>query len=375
MARPSWKSASLNGETRIYRKREDMNISLSHRTLHFRKPARTSRGEYMTHDAIIITIRDKEGKRIGLGECAPLPDLSSDRDAYTRMSDVARLIEQALQSENYTETLRPYPALLFALESAMYDYQQNPLLYDTPFARSEVGIPMNGLVWMSDYDDMLAQVKAKLRQGFRCIKLKIGAIDWQEELRLISTIRSRFSPDTLELRVDANGAWTLPEAEEKMATLTQYDIHSIEQPIAPYQWKEMAHLCRLQEEAKAQGRKHLPVALDEELIGVNSLEEKRLMLDTIRPQYIVIKPTLHGGMTGSMEWASEAGKRGIGSWMTSALESNIGLRNVALLAARVYGPRITFPQGLGTGLLYTDNIEMDLELRGSKMWRAQVEEA
>lgn len=352
-----------------------MNISLSHRTLHFRKPARTSRGEYLTHDAIIITIRDEEGKRIGLGECAPLPDLSSDRDAYTRMSNVARLIEQALQSENYTETLRPYPALLFALESAMYDYQQNPLLYDTPFARSEVGIPMNGLVWMSDYDDMLAQVKAKLRQGFRCIKLKIGAIDWQEELRLISTIRSRFSPDTLELRVDANGAWTPSEAEEKMATLAQYDIHSIEQPIAPYQWKDMAHLCRLQEEAKAQGRKYLPVALDEELIDVNSLEEKRLMLDTIRPQYIVIKPTLHGGMTGSIEWVSEAGKRGIPSWMTSALESNIGLRNVALLAARVYGPRITFPQGLGTGLLYTDNIEMDMELRGSKMWRAQVEEA
>ena len=160
-----------------------------------------------------------------------------------------------------------------------------------------------------------------------------------------------------------------------MATLAQYDIHSIEQPIAPYQWKDMAHLCRLQEEAKAQGRKYLSVALDEELIGVNSLEEKRLMLDTIRPQYIVIKPTLHGGMTGSIEWVSEAGKRGIPSWMTSALESNIGLRNVALLAARVYGPRITFPQGLGTGLLYTDNIEMDMELRGSKMWRAQVEEA
>lgn len=350
-----------------------MNISLSHRTLHFRKPARTSRGEYLTHDVIIITIRDEEGRRIGLGECAPLPDLSSDRDAYTRMSDVARLIEKALQSENYAETLRPYPALLFALESAMYDYQQNPLLYDTPFARSEVGIPMNGLVWMSDYDDMLAQVKAKLRQGFRCIKLKIGAIDWEEELRLISTVRSRFSRDTLELRVDANGAWTSAEAEEKMATLAEYDIHSIEQPIAPYQWKEMAALCRIQDQARNNGKKHLPIALDEELIGVNSLEEKCLMLDTIQPQYIVVKPTLHGGMTGSMEWISEANKRGISSWMTSALESNIGLRNVALLAARVYGPRITFPQGLGTGLLYTDNIEMDMELRGSRMWRAKVE--
>lgn len=352
-----------------------MDISLSHRTLHFRRPARTSRGEYLTHDAIIVTIRDDKGQRIGLGECAPLPDLSCDRNAYTCMSDVARLIEEALGSPDYAETLRPYPALLFALESAMYDYQQNPLLYDTPFARSEAGIPMNGLVWMADYDDMLAQVKTKLRQGFRCIKLKIGAIAWDEELRLIQTIRQRFSSHTLELRVDANGAWDEAEAEEKIATLAQYDIHSIEQPIAPYRWKEMAHLCRLQEQAKARGGKYLSIALDEELIGVNSIEEKRLLLETVRPQYIVVKPTLHGGMTGAMEWVSEAGKRGIASWMTSALESNIGLRNVALLAARVYGPRITMAQGLGTGLLYTDNIEMDLELRGSKMWRAEVEEA
>ncbi len=350
-----------------------MDLSLSHRTLHFRRPARTSRGEYLTHDIIIITIRDDKGTRIGMGECAPLPDLSCDRDAYTRMSNVARLIEEALASPDYVEVLRPYPALLFALESAMYYYQQNPLLYDTPFARSEVGIPINGLVWMGDYDDMLAQVKAKLRQGFQCIKLKIGAIDWEEELRLIHTVRQRFSSHTLELRVDANGAWSADEAEEKIATLAQYDIHSIEQPIPAYRWKEMAHLCRLQEEAKARGEKHLPIALDEELIGVNNMEEKRLMLDTIRPQYIVIKPTLHGGMTGAMEWVSEANKRGIASWMTSALESNIGLRNVTLLAARVYGPRITMAQGLGTGLLYTDNIEMDMELRGSRMWRAEVE--
>lgn len=350
------------------------HISLSHRTLHFRRPARTSRGEYLTHDAIIVTMQDRDGRRIGLGECAPLPDLSHDRAAYTRMSDVASLIEEALAGPDYTETLRPYPALLFAMESAMYDYQQNPLLYDTPFARSEVGIPMNGLVWMAGYDDMLAQVKAKLLQGFRCIKLKIGAIDWDEELRLIQTIRSRFSRHSLELRVDANGTWSEAEAEEKMAILAQYDIHSIEQPIAPYHWHEMARLCRLQDRAGERGGKSLPIALDEELIGVNDVEAKRLLLDTIRPQYIVIKPTLHGGITGAMEWVSEAGRRGISSWMTSALESNIGLRNVALLAARVYGPRITMPQGLGTGLLYTDNIEMDMELRGSRMWRAPVED-
>lgn len=346
-----------------------MQINLSHKTLHFKKPARTSRGEYTEHQMIVITFLDEKGQRIGLGECAPLPDLSSDRDAYTRMSDVADLINKALKSDDYAEFLRPYPALLFALESAMYDYQQNPILYDTPFAHSEAGIPINGLVWMSNYDDMLAQVKKKILSGFRCIKLKIGAIDWDEEIRLIEKIRSKFSKNTIQLRVDANGAFSPEEAPAKLAQLAKYDIHSIEQPIKAGQWKALAELCRTSP---------LPIALDEELIGLNQLHEKQTMLDTVRPQYIVVKPTLHGGMSGSMEWINEANKRNIGSWITSALESNIGLRNVALLAARVYGtpPRSVnneiMYQGLGTGLLYTDNIEMDMEIRGSRLWRCPV---
>lgn len=346
-----------------------MQINLSHKTLHFKKPARTSRGEYTEHQMIVITFLDEKGQRIGLGECAPLPDLSSDRDAYTRMSDVADLINKALKSDDYAEFLRPYPALLFALESAMYDYQQNPILYDTPFAHSEAGIPINGLVWMSDYDDMLAQVKKKILSGFRCVKLKIGAIDWDEEIRLIGKIRSKFSKNTIQLRVDANGAFSPEEAPAKLAQLAKYDIHSIEQPIKAGQWKALAELCRTSP---------LPIALDEELIGLNQLHEKQTMLDTVRPQYIVVKPTLHGGMSGSMEWINEANKRNIGSWITSALESNIGLRNVALLAARVYGtpPRSVnneiMYQGLGTGLLYTDNIEMDMEIRGSRLWRCPV---
>lgn len=342
-----------------------MNITLSHKTLHFKKPARTSRGEYQTHSMIVVTIMDEKGQRIGLGECAPLPDLSCDRDAYIHMKDVADLINRALTSDDYTEVLRPYPALLFALESAMYDYQHNAVLYDTPFAQSKVGIPINGLIWMSDYDDMLEQVKQKLKQGFRCIKLKIGAIGWDEEMRLIEKIRSRFSKNTLELRVDANGAFSPDEAMGRLRELAQYDIHSIEQPIRAGQWKEMAALCE---------NSPLPIAMDEELIGLNHLHEKQTMLDTIRPQYVVVKPMLHGGISGSMEWISEARKRGIGSWITSALESNIGLRNVALLAARVYGPDNKFPQGLGTGLLYTDNIEMDVEIRGNKLWRCEVAE-
>lgn len=342
-----------------------LNISLSHKTLHFKKPARTSRGEYTTHDMIVITIMDGKGQRIGLGECAPLPDLSCDRDAYVRLSDVADLINKAVNSDDYTEVLRPYPALLFALESAMYDYQHNPLLYDTPFAHSEVGIPINGLIWMSDYEDMLQQVKTKLLQGFRCIKLKIGALEWEEEMRLIAKIRSRFSKDTVQLRVDANGSLSPETAMQRLEQLAKYDIHSIEQPIPAGNWKTMAELCR---------NTPLPIALDEELIGLNYLHEKQTMLDTIHPQYVVVKPSLHGGISGSLEWINEAQKRGIGSWLTSALESNIGLRNVALLAARIYGPDNRFPQGLGTGLLYTDNIEMDMEIRGSKLWRCEVEE-
>lgn len=342
-----------------------MNIDLSQQVLHFRKPARTSRGEYTEHRGIIIRITDEKGEKIGMGECAPLPDLSCDRDAYTMMSDVARLINQALASKDYTEFLRPYPALLFALESAMYDFQQNPLLYDTPFARSEVGIPFNGLVWMSDYDDMLAQAKRKILQGFRCIKFKIGAIDWDDEMRLLEKLRSRFTRDTLEIRVDANGGLGLNMdiVIEKLTDLAKFDIHSIEQPIPQYHWNQMAELCQ---------NSPVQIALDEELIGVNDLEQKRVLLDTIKPGYIVIKPTMHGGITGSLEWVNEANKRGIGSWMTSALEGNVGLRNVALLAARAYGPVVKFPQGLGTGQLFTDNIEMDIELRGSKLWRAEI---
>ena len=336
-----------------------IKINIIEKTLHFKKPARTSRGAYSEHRMVLVTMTEDDG-RFGLGECAPLPDLSCDAHAYDNLGEVARLIDKAINSDSYADVLRPYPALLFALESAMYDICHSPILYDTPFARGEVGIPTNGLVWMASYDEMLEQVKAKLKAGFRCIKLKIGAIEWEEEIRLIGFIRSRFGKDRLELRVDANGAFSPEEAMSRLEQLARYDIHSIEQPVKQGQWETMAELCR---------KSPLPIALDEELIGVNTLEEKKRLLDTIRPQYIVVKPTLHGGMAGSLEWVKEAHDRGIGSWMTSALESNVGLRNVALLAARVYGAQNTFAQGLGTGLLFTDNLEMDIELRGNSLWR------
>lgn len=343
-----------------------MRIDVEERTLHFKKPARTSRGAYTEHRIFILRLEDESTGRVGLGECAPLPDLSCDRSSYPDAATVRRLVDEALASEDYAEYLRPFPALLFALESALHGCSHDPLLYDTPFARGEEGIPANGLIWMAPFEDMAAQVEAKLEMGFRCIKLKIGAIDWEDELKLLRMIRSRFSADSLQLRVDANGGFTPEDAPRKLDQLSRLNIHSIEQPIlARWQqgedatWDAMARLCR---------QTPVPIALDEELIGVNDASERVALLDSIRPQYIVIKPTLHGGISGSLDWIEQAAARGIGSWITSALESNVGLRNVALLAAHAYGPKVEFAQGLGTGLLYTDNIDQGVELRGHQLW-------
>jgi o-succinylbenzoate synthase len=212
---------------------------------------------------------------------------------------------------------------------------------------------------MGSYDEMQERIEQKLQHGFRCVKLKIGAIDFDDELELIKHIRSRFSHHDVELRVDANGAFDFEEALYRLELLSQYALHSIEQPIKPRQWAYMSELCR---------ESPLPIALDEELIGVNDPDQKRQMLNIIRPRYIVLKPSLHGGMTGCREWIETARDMGIGSWITSALESNIGLNAIAQFCADVYGDNIRMPQGLGTGLLFTDNTDMGLEIRGDKLW-------
>lgn len=336
----------------------EMNIQISERTLHFRQPAGTSRGTYLTRHIWLVSI--SEGQYTGIGECAPLPRLScDDRTDYRQLlqeacDDVART------GRLDTERLRPYPSILFGLETAMLHLQRRQtVLFDTPFGRGEEGIPINGLVWMGSHDEMLQRIEEKMKSGFRCIKLKIGAIGFDEELDLIRFIRSRFTKQEVELRVDANGAFDPDEALQKLELLAQYDIHSIEQPIRQGQWDEMARLCRLSP---------LPIALDEELIGVNTTDEKERLLDTIHPAYIILKPSLHGGMAGSTEWIGLARERQIGSWITSALESNIGLNAIAHYAAHVYGPDIRMPQGLGTGQLFTDNIAMPLEIRGERLW-------
>lgn len=336
----------------------EMNIQISERTLHFRQPAGTSRGVYLTRHIWLVSI--SEGQYTGIGECAPLPRLScDDRTEYRQLlqeacDDVART------GRLDAERLRPYPSILFGLETAMLHLQRRQtVLFDTPFGRGEEGIPINGLVWMGSHDEMLQRIEEKMKSGFRCIKLKIGAIGFDEELDLIRFIRSRFTKQEVELRVDANGAFAPDEALQKLELLAQYGIHSIEQPIRQGQWDEMARLCRLSP---------LPIALDEELIGVNTPDEKERLLDTIHPAYIILKPSLHGGMAGSTEWIGLARERQIGSWITSALESNIGLNAIAHYAAHVYGPDIRMPQGLGTGQLFTDNIAMPLEIRGERLW-------
>lgn len=337
------------------------HIEISERTLHFKQPAGTSRGVYTTRHSYYLTLTSDEKPDIkGIGECATLPDLSCDaKPEYDlTLRQICQMVEQ--MGKIPYDMLRPYPSILFGLETAFAQLEANgsTCLFDTPFGHGEEGITINGLVWMGTYDEMYERLEEKLKAGFHCVKLKIGAIDFFKELDLIKHIRQAFTKEQIELRVDANGGFTPENAMSRLEALAQYDIHSIEQPIRQHQWPKMAELCRYTP---------LPIALDEELIGVNVRSMKEALLDTIRPQYIILKPSLHGGMYGSTEWIELARQRGIGSWITSALESNVGLNAIAHFAAKTYGPHVNMPQGLGTGQLFTDNIPMPLTIKGDQL--------
>ena len=343
-----------------------MFFCLKQKILHFKQPAGTSRGVYTTRKIWLVEL--SEGDKTGIGECAPLPDLSCDAMGDEQYMALLNQFCQKLceTGEIEYDAMRDYPSMLFGLETALLSLKNSQLstlnsklLFDTAFSRGEVGIPINGLVWMGNYEEMFQRMEDKLAQGFRCVKLKIGAIDFDQELDLIKKIRERFSFHEVELRVDANGGFQYEEALYKLELLSQYNIHSIEQPIRQGQWAYMAELCR---------ESPLPIALDEELIGVNDPEMKRHMLNIIKPRYIILKPSLHGGMMGCREWISIAKDMGIGSWITSALESNIGLNAIAQFTSDVYGDHITMPQGLGTGQLFTDNIEMGLYIQNNKLY-------
>lgn len=340
-------------------------ITIEERVLHFKQPAGTSRGVYTERKIWLLHLED--GNRKGVGECAPLPQLSCDdipdysEKLRVKSDEFVTAIQQGDEAVSaFFETMRDYPSMLFGMETAL----ENLKTSIAPSLKERAGgeafsIPINGLVWMGTFDEMQQRIEQKLEQGFRCIKLKIGAIDFEAELELLKKIRERFGPRELELRVDANGAFKFDEALYKLELLSQYALHSIEQPIKAGQWADMAELCR---EAP------LRIALDEELIGVNDPDQKRQLLNIIRPAYIILKPSLHGGMMGVREWVDIARDMGIGSWITSALESNVGLYAIARLAQEIYGPDIRMPQGLGTGQLFTDNIPMPLEIRGERLW-------
>lgn len=339
------------------------HIDITTRVFHFKEPAGTSRGVYLTRTSRLVHLtHDDLPGIVGTGECAPLPKLSCDDlpdyDAVLRR----HCDDVCARGGIDVEALRDVPSMLFGLETAWRQLHGggSTALSDTPFARGEEGIPINGLVWMGDFDTMATRLEQKLAQGFTCVKIKIGAIDFADEIALIRRLRDRYGSDRIELRVDANGAFSPVEAMDRLQQLAANDIHSIEQPIMAGQWQEMARLCQ---------SSPLPIALDEELIGVNTPERKRELLDTIQPRYIILKPSLHGGMAGCGEWIALARERGIGSWITSALESNVGLNAIAHLAAEVYGPSITMPQGLGTGQLFIDNIDtIPIAIVGDKLW-------
>lgn len=357
-----------------------LRVRVVPRTFRFKQPAGTSRGVYRERRTWYIVFTAREYPHcLGVGECAPLFDLSCDYDAHyeERLRGCCAEVERRRRIDY--EALRPYPSILCGLETAERSFAASVSngdylhLYDTAFTRGEAGIPINGLVWMGNYEEMLARMERKLKEGYRCVKLKIGAIDFDSELELIRRLRARYSRETVELRVDANGAFRPEEALNKLELLARHDLHSIEQPIRAGQWEEMGRICR---------NTPLPVALDEELIGINVLEQKCALLDTVAPQYIILKPTLHGGFRGAEEWMDEARCRDIPYWVTSALESNIGLNAIAqwtsalLEKERRSEPESPQrPQGLGTGMLFTSNFpQTTLHIAGDCLWNADEQQ-
>ncbi|AXT19880.1 o-succinylbenzoate synthase [Flavobacteriaceae bacterium AU392] len=324
--------------------------------LDFKQASGTSRG-VMTHKETWFIILKTDTKQ-GVGECSILRGLSIDDcpSFETKLKWTCDNIHLGL--ETLLQELIEFPAIQFGLEMAFLSLQSiNKFeLFPSKFTKEKASIPINGLIWMGGKHFMKQQIKDKLNQGFSCIKMKIGAIDFKTELELLKSIRDEFSVSDIELRVDANGAFSAENALEKLKILSQFDLHSIEQPIKPKQYESMAQLCE---------QSPLPIALDEELIGVLSLKNKEELLKTINPQYIILKPSLVGGYKGSNEWIKLSENQNIGWWVTSALESNIGLNAIAQWT---YTLNSNLPQGLGTGSLFINNFESPLEVRRGKLY-------
>jgi O-succinylbenzoate synthase len=324
--------------------------------LNFKRPSGTSRG-VMNEKETWFIILEQDGKK-GIGECGILRGLSiDDRPDYEeKLQWTCTNIH--LGKDLLWEALLEFPSIQFGVEMAFQSLESETpfLLFPSDFTNGIKSILINGLVWMGEESFMKEQIEEKLAQGFRCIKLKIGAIDFDKELQLLRFIREHFTPEQVEIRVDANGAFDENTALDKLNQLSEFKIHSIEQPIQKNHTDSMAELCKTTP---------FPIALDEELIGVFTLEEKEQLLEKIKPQYIILKPSFVGGFRGTQEWISLAEKHRIGWWITSALESNIGLNAIAQWTFLQHN---SMPQGLGTGALYTNNFDCPLEVFQGQLW-------
>lgn len=324
--------------------------------LQFKQPSGTSRGVLKTKETYFLKITN--GIKFGIGECAVFRGLSVD-DKPNYEEKLQWLCNHINDDMNVLwSELNEFPSIQFGLEQAMLSIKSNnPIeLFPSKFTEYKDPISINGLIWMGNESFMKKQIKAKLKEGFTVIKMKIGAIDFDTEIELLKSIRKEYSTREIELRVDANGAFNPNTALEKLKKLSDFQIHSIEQPIKQGQLYEMAELCV---------KTPVPIALDEELIGVFDVTKKQEMLQIIKPQYIILKPSLVGGFKGSQEWIDLAEKQQIGWWITSALESNIGLNAIAQWT---YSLQNKMPQGLGTGSLFTNNIESPLEVKKGKLY-------
>ena len=327
-----------------------MKASLKKHTLEFKLPSGTSRGVLRTKETYFLILEN--GDNIGIGECGLFRGLSiDDRPDYEeKLHWTCKNIQ--LGEELLYHELTEFPSIQIGFETAFRSLEATDpfILFPSGFTNGNNGIAINGLVWMGDQSFMKQQIIEKIEQGFSCIKMKIGAIDFNTEVDLLKSIRKEFSASDIELRVDANGAFSPLEALEKLKILSDHDLHSIEQPIKQGQWQEMAQLC---------SETPLPIALDEELIGIFSKQKKQELLHIVKPQYIILKPSLIGGFKGSDSWISIAKENDIGWWITSALESNIGLNAISQYT---FLKNSTLPQGLGTGSLFTNNIPSPLEV-------------
>lgn len=318
--------------------------------LNFKQASGTSRGILRTKETFFLFISNESSE--GVGECGLFRGLSiDDKPEYEEklqwLCDNIHLEKETLLTE-----LIEFPSIQFGLEQALLSLKSTNKfeLFSSEFTKGNASIPINGLIWMGSEKFMHQQIKEKLESGFTTIKMKIGAIDFDTELSLLKSIRKEYNANEIELRVDANGAFKSSEALEKLKRLSDYKLHSIEQPIKQGQWQEMARLCE---------DTPLPIALDEELIGIFDVTKKEELLLTVKPQFIILKPSLVGGFIGSNEWIALSEKQSIDYWITSALESNIGLNAIAQYT---YDLGVIMPQGLGTGSLFTNNFECPLEV-------------